>query len=64
VIEALRREKPGYRILLTFFSPSGYEIRKNYQQADIVCYLPPDTKRNATELLKIVKPELVIFREI
>ncbi len=61
VIEALKRERPEYRILLSFFSPSGYEIRKNYQQADIVCYLPPDTKQNAEKFLRIIKPELVIF---
>ncbi|HOS72674.1 MAG TPA: glycosyltransferase N-terminal domain-containing protein [Bacteroidales bacterium] len=61
VIEAIREKFPEFRILLTFFSPSGYEVRKNYPGADIVCYLPSDTGRNAAKLLDAVKPELVIF---
>ncbi|HBE42294.1 MAG TPA: 3-deoxy-D-manno-octulosonic acid transferase [Bacteroidales bacterium] len=61
VIEAIKKEMPGFKILLTFFSPSGYEIRKNYQSADIVCYLPSDTVNNASKLVSLVKPELVIF---
>jgi len=61
VIEAMKKEISGIRILLTFFSPSGYEIRKNYQPADIVCYLPSDTPRNAKTLIDLIKPELVIF---
>ncbi len=61
VIEAIRKEYPEFRILLTFFSPSGYEIRKNYPGADIVCYLPSDTERNAARLLDTVQPELVLF---
>lgn len=61
VIEVLKQQFPGYKIVLTFFSPSGYEIRKNYPQADIVTYLPLDTKRNATVFLNIVKPEKVFF---
>ncbi len=61
IIEALRKEYPEYKILLTFFSPSGYEIRKNYAGADYIFYLPLDTPGNARRFLKIVKPELAIF---
>jgi 3-deoxy-D-manno-octulosonic-acid transferase len=61
VIEELRRNYPGVFIILSFFSPSGYEIRKNFDQADAVLYLPPDTGSNATEFLNIVDPQLVIF---
>jgi 3-deoxy-D-manno-octulosonic-acid transferase len=61
VIEEVRMKYPGYRILLTFFSPSGYEIRKNYAGADMVFYLPMDTKRNANLFLEITVPQLAIF---
>lgn len=61
IIEAIRKDHPGHQILLTFFSPSGYEIRKNYDLADYICYLPADTKRNARKLLDLVKPEIVFF---
>lgn len=61
VIEAIRRQHPNYRILLTFFSPSGYEIRKNYELADYICYLPADTKRNARKFIELVNPEIVFF---
>lgn len=61
VIEELKLQFPEYKIVLTFFSPSGYEIRKNYPLADIVTYLPIDTKRNANNFLNIVKPEKVFF---
>lgn len=61
IIEALRREHPEYKILLTFFSPSGYEIRKNYPGADYIFYLPIDTPNNARCFLEIVKPEIAIF---
>jgi 3-deoxy-D-manno-octulosonic-acid transferase len=61
VIEAFRREHPGHRILLTFFSPSGYEVRKNYPGADHVHYLPLDTKDNARRFLDTWKPQLAIF---
>jgi len=61
VIEAMRKEMPHFKIVLTFFSPSGYEIRKNYQNADIVCYLPADTPGNAEKFISSIKPELVIF---
>jgi 3-deoxy-D-manno-octulosonic-acid transferase len=61
VIEAIRKSKPEYQILLTFFSPSGYEIRKNYAQADYIFYLPADTKKNALKLIELVRPEIVFF---
>jgi len=61
VIEAIRRTHPEYRIFLTFFSPSGYEIRKNYDLADYIFYLPADTKKNAVKLIELVRPELVFF---
>ena len=61
IIERLRAEYPEYKILLTFFSPSGYEIRKNYEGADYVFYLPADTPSNARRFLDIVHPEIAIF---
>ncbi len=61
IIDALKKQHPQRKILLTFFSPSGYEIRKNYNQADYVFYLPLDTNRNAIDFLSIVKPSLVFF---
>jgi 3-deoxy-D-manno-octulosonic-acid transferase len=61
IIEAIRKEHPGYQVFLTFFSPSGYEIRKNYELADYICYLPADTKRNAQKLIGLVRPEIVFF---
>lgn len=61
VIEAFRISHPEYKICLTFFSPSGYEIRKNYSLADIVCYLPPDTRRNARELMQLMHPDIAFF---
>ena len=61
VIEAVRAQFPGWRIVLTFFSPSGYEIRKNYPHADLVCYLPADTRRNAADFLDIVRPDVAVF---
>ncbi|MCB2221312.1 MAG: 3-deoxy-D-manno-octulosonic acid transferase [Bacteroidetes bacterium] len=61
VMEAFRKQYPDFKILLTFFSPSGYEVRKNYEGADYIYYLPIDTKRNAKKLLQIIQPELVIF---
>jgi len=61
VIEAIRKTHPEYRIFLTFFSPSGYEIRKNYDLADYIFYLPADTKKNAVKLISLVRPELVFF---
>lgn len=61
VIESLKQQHPDVKILLTFFSPSGYEIRKNYAQADYVFYLPADTARNARKFLHAVQPRLAIF---
>lgn len=61
IIEAIKKKYPNYKVLLTFFSPSGYEVRKNYDQADVVCYLPFDKKRNVKKFLKLVQPKLVIF---
>jgi 3-deoxy-D-manno-octulosonic-acid transferase len=61
VIEGIKKRMPQYKILLTFFSPSGYEVRKNYQHADIVCYLPPDTPHNAELFTALFNPEKVIF---
>ncbi len=61
MIEKMRAEHPEYRILLTFFSPSGYLPAKNYQQADVVCYLPFDTKRNVRRFLDLVRPKMAFF---
>jgi 3-deoxy-D-manno-octulosonic-acid transferase len=61
LIEKLKLNFPSKKILLTFFSPSGYEVRKNYEVADVVCYLPLDTTFNAKKFLDIVHPETAIF---
>lgn len=61
IIEQLKQNYPEYRILVTFFSPSGYEVKKNTAAADLVTYLPMDTKKNAIEFLDLVNPKLVIF---
>lgn len=61
LMEQLRREHPEYKILLTFFSPSGYEVRKNYEGADIICYLPLDTITNARRFLRTVRPVMAFF---
>ena len=61
LIEQMRREHPEYKILLTFFSPSGYEVRKNYEGADIICYLPLDTITNARRFLRTVRPVMAFF---
>lgn len=61
VIEGVRKDFPGYRILLTFFSPSGYELKKDYPMVDYVYYLPLDTPRNASRFLDIVHPDKVFF---
>lgn len=61
VIESIKQKNPGYKILLTFFSPSGYELRKNYVKADYVFYLPLDTRKNAARFLDIVRPEKAFF---
>ena len=61
LIERIRKEYPQYKILQTFFSPSGYEVRKNYEGADIVCYLPMDTPGNAKKFIDLVNPYMVFF---
>ena len=61
LIETLKKEYNGLKILLTFFSPSGYEVRKNYEKADMVTYLPWDTRLNASKFVSIVKPSIAIF---
>jgi 3-deoxy-D-manno-octulosonic-acid transferase len=61
LIEALKKQTPQYAIVLTFFSPSGYELKKNYPLADYIFYLPADTYNNAQRFIDIVKPELVVF---
>ena len=61
VMEAFREQYPAYKILLTFFSPSGYEVRKNYTGADFIVYLPADTPENARAFVSLVKPQLVFF---
>jgi 3-deoxy-D-manno-octulosonic-acid transferase len=61
IIEEIRNTHSEYKILVTFFSPSGYEIRKNYNLADVVCYLPLDSKSNVREFVKEVNPVMVLF---
>jgi len=61
VLQQLKSTYPDHKILLSFFSPSGYEPRKNYEHADVVCYLPLDTQNNAKRFLSLAHPELVIF---
>ena len=61
IIEAIRSKYPKYKILLTFFSPSGYEIRKDYKGVDLVCYLPFDKKRNVKKFIKLAQPKLAVF---
>ncbi len=61
LIEAIRRKNPSYKIVLSFYSPSGYEVRKNYKEADVVCYLPSDTRANAKRFISTVNPRMVFF---
>ncbi len=61
LMEQLRQDHPEYKILLTFFSPSGYEVRKNYEGADIICYLPLDTITNARRFLRTIRPVMAFF---
>ena len=61
LMERIKAQRPQYKILLTFFSPSGYEVRKNYNGADVICYLPFDLPRNVNRFLKLANPSLVIF---
>ena len=61
LIEMIKRNQPNSRIVLTFFSPSGYEVRKNYTEADVICYLPFDTPANVSAFLDAVNPTMAIF---
>ena len=61
IIEKIKEQYPEYKIFLTFFSPSGYEVRKNYPGADYIYYLPADTPANAKRFIDLVKPEKVLF---
>lgn len=61
IIELIKKQRTDIKILLTFFSPSGYEIRKNYEGADFIYYLPWDTRKNAEKFISITKPSLAIF---
>lgn len=61
IMESLKNSHPEFKILLTFFSPSGYEVRKDYQEADIICYLPMDMSWNVKRFLDIVQPDCAIF---
>lgn len=61
LMERFRKEHPEFKILLTFFSPSGYEVRKNYEGADVVCYLPFDTPGNVHSFMRLVHPEMAFF---
>ena len=61
LMEQLRRDHPEYKILLTFYSPSGYEVRKNYEGADIICYMPVDTVTNARRFLRTIRPVMAFF---
>lgn len=61
IIERIKKEHPEYKILLTFFSPSGYEVRKDYKEADVVCYLPMDTASNAKRFMDICQPKISVF---
>ena len=61
LMERFRRDHPEYKILLTFFSPSGYEVRKNYEGADVICYLPFDTPGNVLSFFRLVHPEMAFF---
>lgn len=61
LIEKIRAAYPQYKILLTFFSPSGYEVRKDYKGADVVCYLPFDTALNARKFIRLARPCMAFF---
>jgi len=61
LIEKFKKQNSEYKILLTFFSPSGYEIRKDWETADYILYLPIDTPKNATRFIELTRPEIVFF---
>ena len=61
VLEEFRRKYPDYKVCVTFFSPSGFEVRKNYPNADFVCYLPMDTRANAIRFVNLLRPTVAFF---
>jgi 3-deoxy-D-manno-octulosonic-acid transferase len=61
VIEAFKKRFPDFQILVTFFSPSGYEVRKNYEGADFIFYLPADTASNARKFVELTNPDIAFF---
>jgi 3-deoxy-D-manno-octulosonic-acid transferase len=61
LIEDMKRVYPSHKIIVSFFSPSGYKAAKKYQHADVITYLPGDTRKNATRFVELIKPELVVF---
>ncbi len=61
ILEAIRSSRPRYKIILSFYSPSGYEVRKDYQGVDVVVYLPIDTKSNARKFIELAHPDMAIF---
>lgn len=61
LMERIRKDYPQYKILLTFYSPSGYEVRKNYEGVNIICYMPVDTRLNAIRFLRLVRPVMAFF---
>lgn len=61
IIEKIKRENSSLKIVLTFFSPSGYEVRKNYEFADVICYLPLDTSQKAKRFLDLIHPKMAVF---
>ncbi len=61
MLERYRDSFPKHKIILTFFSPSGYEVQKNYDKADYIFYLPYDSKKNASRFIKLINPKLAVF---
>ncbi len=61
VMEAFKKKYPDFQLLITFFSPSGYENKKHYAPADYICYLPVDTKKNAEKFIDLMRPDIVVF---
>ena len=61
LLEALRKSRPHYKIILSFFSPSGYEVRKDFEGADVVVYLPIDSTSNSRKFIELAHPEIAIF---
>ena len=61
LIETIKNEYSKYKVLVTFYSPSGYEVRKHFPQADYVCYLPLDTQKNANRFVELINPAFTFF---